>query len=69
MTKNYLNVGPAGTSKYLRSLLGEKIYLNSNRRLWYQNNLIQPVVSGYVKDYLIPGAAFNLTFLVVTDAA
>jgi hypothetical protein len=63
-----LNCGPVGTQRYLRTLLGDGIYLSAQRRIWYQNNQVQMVPSGYAKDFIVPGAPYNVSYVIVADA-
>jgi carboxypeptidase C (cathepsin A) len=65
-----LNCAAAGTLKYLRALLGDSVYLQAEKRVWRQdgsgNSSSAP--RGFVRDFVVEGAAYNVTALVVAGA-
>jgi carboxypeptidase C (cathepsin A) len=61
-----LNVGAPGTEAYLRLMLGDAVFFAAKKRFWV--NPSDKHISGYVKDFIVPKAPYNLTFLIVADA-
>lgn len=65
-----LNCAAAGTLKYLRALLGDSVYLQAQKRLWRQGGSgnSSDVPRGFVRDFVVEGAAHNVTMVVVAGA-
>jgi hypothetical protein len=61
-----LNCAAAGTLKYLRALLGDSVYLRAEKRVWRQGG--SGVPRGFVRDFVVEGAAHNITMVVVAGA-
>jgi hypothetical protein len=65
-----LNCAAAGTLKYLRALLGDSVYLKAEKRVWRQDSSSNSssLPRGFVRDFVVEGAAYNVTVLVVAGA-
>jgi hypothetical protein len=64
-----LNCAAAGTLKYLRALVGDSVYLKAEKRIWRPESMSNSSTpGGFVRDFVVKGAAYNITMLVVAGA-
>jgi hypothetical protein len=64
-----LNCAAAGTLKYLRALVGDSVYLKAEKRIWRPESMSNSSTpGGFVRDFVVEGAAHNITMLVVAGA-